>query len=46
MTNFHEALLNTDPPFTKAEERGPEEYIDVTRARRHETEDINWPRPG
>ncbi|KAH0580417.1 hypothetical protein H2248_001920 [Termitomyces sp. 'cryptogamus'] len=23
-----------------------EEYIDVTRARRHEDEDINWPRPG
>ncbi|KAF8966116.1 XPA-binding protein 1 [Flammula alnicola] len=30
----------------RSEERGPEEYIDVTRARRHESENINWPRPG
>ncbi|KAH9475258.1 GPN-loop GTPase 1 [Psilocybe cubensis] len=30
----------------RTEERGPQEYIDVTRARRHEREDINWPRPG
>lgn len=29
-----------------AEERGPGEYIDVTRARRHDEENINWPRPG
>jgi len=30
----------------RSEERGPGEYIDVTRVRRHETEGINWPRPG
>ncbi|PPQ77834.1 hypothetical protein CVT25_015328 [Psilocybe cyanescens] len=30
----------------RSEERGPGEYIDVTRARRHDREDINWPRPG
>ncbi|KAF8907029.1 hypothetical protein CPB84DRAFT_1769308 [Gymnopilus junonius] len=30
----------------RSEERGPEQYVDVTRARRHDTEDINWPRPG
>ncbi|KIM44220.1 hypothetical protein M413DRAFT_68229 [Hebeloma cylindrosporum] len=30
----------------RSEERGPAEYIDVTRARRRETEEINWPRPG
>ncbi|KAF9483690.1 hypothetical protein BDN70DRAFT_873541 [Pholiota conissans] len=30
----------------RSEERGPGEYIDVTRARRHESENINWPRPG
>ncbi|KAF8197098.1 XPA-binding protein 1 [Pholiota molesta] len=30
----------------RSEERGPGEYIDVTRARRHEAENINWPRPG
>jgi hypothetical protein len=28
-----------------AEERGPGDFVDVTRARRHEMEDINWPRP-
>lgn len=28
------------------EEPWPGQYIDVTRARRHEDEDINWPRPG
>lgn len=27
------------------EERGPREYIDVTRVRRQE-DDIIWPRPG
>ncbi|KAF4622000.1 hypothetical protein D9613_009297 [Agrocybe pediades] len=30
----------------RSEEKGPHEYIDVTRARRHGAEDINWPRPG
>ena len=29
-----------------AEETGPGQYIDVTRARRHDAENINWPRPG
>ena len=29
-----------------AEERGPGGFVDVTRARRHEMEDIHWPRPG
>lgn len=24
----------------------PGQYIDITRARRHENEDISWPRPG
>jgi hypothetical protein len=33
------------PLFTLAEERGPGDFVDVTRARRHEMEDINWPRP-
>jgi len=28
------------------EERWPGQYIDVTRARRHGEESINWPRPG
>ena len=28
------------------EERWPGQYIDVTRARRHPEEDINWLRPG
>ncbi|KAF5375902.1 hypothetical protein D9615_008165 [Tricholomella constricta] len=28
------------------EDRWPSQYIDVTRARRHEDEEINWPRPG
>lgn len=27
-------------------ERWPRQYIDLTRARRHDEEDINWPRPG
>ena len=27
-----------------AEERGPWDLVDVTRARRHEMEDIIWPR--
>ena len=31
--------------FLLAEERGPGDFVDVTRARRHEMEDINWPRP-
>jgi hypothetical protein len=30
----------------RSEERWPGQYIDVTRARRHDEEDINWPRPG
>jgi hypothetical protein len=30
----------------RSEERGPVDFVDVTRARRHEMEDINWPRPG
>jgi len=30
----------------RSEERGPRDFVDVTRARRHEMEDINWPRPG
>jgi len=29
----------------RSEERGPGDFVDVTRARRHEMEDINWPRP-
>lgn len=33
------------PLFFLAEERGPGDFVDVTRARRHEMEDINWPRP-
>ena len=40
--------LLTLPPhslFFLAEERGPGDFVDVTRARRHEMEDINWPRP-
>ncbi|KAF7983603.1 hypothetical protein HWV62_20510 [Athelia sp. TMB] len=28
------------------EERWPGQYVDITRARRHEDESINWPRPG
>ena len=28
-----------------AEERGPWDFVDVTRARRHEMEDIIWSRP-
>jgi len=30
----------------RSEERWPGQYIDVTRARRHDEENINWPRPG
>ncbi|KAF9448833.1 hypothetical protein P691DRAFT_791937 [Macrolepiota fuliginosa MF-IS2] len=30
----------------KSDERYPGEYIDMTRGRRHEDENINWPRPG
>ncbi|KAF8628974.1 hypothetical protein AX15_003613 [Amanita polypyramis BW_CC] len=30
----------------RSEEPWPGQYIDVTRARRHPEEDINWPRPG
>ncbi|KAG6829204.1 hypothetical protein H0H92_005333 [Tricholoma furcatifolium] len=30
----------------RSDERWPGQYIDVTRARRHEDEEINWPRPG
>ncbi|KAF8736764.1 hypothetical protein AX14_013999 [Amanita brunnescens Koide BX004] len=30
----------------RSEERWPGQYVDVTRARRHPEEDINWPRPG
>jgi GPN-loop GTPase len=33
------------PLLLLAEERGPGDFVDVTRARRHEVEDINWPRP-
>jgi hypothetical protein len=29
-----------------AEERGPGEYIDVTRLRRQDNEGFSWPRPG
>lgn len=34
------------PDFIPGEERWPGQYIDVTRARRHPDENINWPRPG
>ncbi|KAG6902146.1 hypothetical protein C0995_003903 [Termitomyces sp. Mi166 len=30
----------------RSEEPWPGQYIDITRARRHEDEGINWPRPG
>ncbi|KAG5645314.1 hypothetical protein DXG03_006503 [Asterophora parasitica] len=30
----------------RSEERWPGQYVDVTRARRHDEEEINWPRPG
>ncbi|KAF8151793.1 hypothetical protein B0H34DRAFT_678335 [Crassisporium funariophilum] len=30
----------------RSDERGPREYVDMTRAQRHEAEEINWPRPG
>ncbi|KAF8059924.1 XPA-binding protein 1 [Lyophyllum atratum] len=30
----------------RSEDPWPGQYIDVTRARRHEDEEINWPRPG
>lgn len=30
----------------RSEEKWPTEYIDVTRAQRHPSEDIRWPRPG
>jgi len=30
----------------RSEEPWPGQFIDVTRARRHEEEEINWPRPG
>lgn len=30
----------------RGDERWPGQYIDVTRARRHAEEEINWPRPG
>jgi len=30
----------------RSEERWPGQYIDITRARRGDEEDINWPRPG
>ena len=33
------------PLLLLAEEREPGDFVDVTRARRHEMEDINWPRP-
>lgn len=33
------------PSLLLAEERGPGDFVDLTRARRHEMEDINWPRP-
>lgn len=38
-------MNNGDAESATGEERYPGEYIDVTRARRHEVENISWPRP-
>ena len=43
--NFFFALLISFCYLLLVEERGPGDFVDVTRARRHEMEDINWPRP-
>ena len=40
------SLLSSPPFLLLAEERGPGDSVDVTRARRHEMKEINWPRPG
>jgi hypothetical protein len=40
-----DVLTGVNLIFFIVEERGPREYIDVTRVRRHE-DDINWPKPG
>ena len=38
-------LFLTESLHSSGEEPWPGQYIDVTRARRHGDEDINWPRP-